>query len=96
MILHNNALLHEAVVLFLPSQIEDASTQLFCYRELEVVLFFPSQIEDGSTKHMSCYRELEGNHHLHINTPEVILPVIRDFIQGQCSTFFQHVFTILK
>ena len=53
MILHNNALLHEAVVLFLPSQIEDASAQLFCYRELEVVLFFPSQIEDASTQ-LSC------------------------------------------
>lgn len=27
------------------------------------------------------FRELEGNHHLHLNTPGVILPVIKDFIQ---------------
>jgi hypothetical protein len=27
------------------------------------------------------YREVEGNHHLHLNTPEVVLPLIKDFIQ---------------
>lgn len=31
------------------------------------------------------YREVEGNHHLHLNTPERVLPVILQFIQ-QCNT----------
>jgi hypothetical protein len=38
------------------------------------------------------YREVEGNHHLHLNTPEVVLPLIKDFIQE----IFMQKTTILK
>jgi hypothetical protein len=45
------------------------------------------------------YREVEGNHHLHLNTPEVVLPLIKDFIQEifmQKTTIFKDLLTYVN
>jgi pimeloyl-ACP methyl ester carboxylesterase len=31
---------------------------------------------------MFCYRELEGGHHLHLNTPDTVAPVVNAFMEG--------------
>ena len=28
-----------------------------------------------------CYREIEGGHHLHLNTPDIVAPVISEFLE---------------